>query len=241
MAAFAGTLILNNQFLLLNLSDALLGVGIVVYIYFYYLLSANLSIAFLYSGAYAAAYGIIRQTVFIDVLKQQIKISQELTSQISQDFFAENRQMTELANQSLEFSRKVLLDYGSAVWFLIIISGVILGSIWLVHRQNMEKELLSFAQPYWTIYPFILAMIFFLIPQQRTNGINLLLIFLPLFIMQGFAVSVFFLRVYKVKRYNLLSFILLIFLNYLYLSLLLLIGIVDFWMQFRLKFINKKK
>ena len=223
--------------------DTVCGIGLTALIYFYYLKSThNYHIALMYSSGNGVLYGFVRQLLYGQFINDQISKSSYQSLEMMKDMFKDNPEFLALAEQSTQTSVTFFHNYGTAIWFMVIFFALYLGSLWLSARAKTNWNHAVFALPYWSAYLLITAMLFFLIPATRTTGVNLLLIILPCFMIQGIAVSFYFWKVTTTSnRFVLFLTISIILLNYIFILLLILLGIADLWLQFRQKHQQKLK
>lgn len=236
------TLITSGN-LSLAVMDTFLGVGLIAFIFFYYLKSShNYHTALMYSSGSALIYGIIRQLLFKQVIFAQISESSVQSLELMQEMFADNQTMLSLAEQSAQTSVEFFQNYGTAIWFMVAFFAIYLGSLWLATRTKTNWKQALFCLPYWSVYLLIAAMVFFLIPVTRIAGANLLLIIAPSFFIQGIAISNYFWNFY-VKNNRFVFFFLVtgILLNYVLFLFLVILGIADLWLLFRQKHQAKLK
>jgi len=227
----------------LALMDTVCGIGLTALIYFYYLKSThNYHIALMYSSGNGVLYGFVRQLLYGQFINDQISKSSYQSLEMMKDMFKDNPEFLALAEQSTQTSVTFFHNYGTAIWFMVIFFALYLGSLWLSARAKTNWNHAVFALPYWSAYLLITAMLFFLIPATRTTGVNLLLIILPCFMIQGIAVSFYFWKFTTTSnRFVLFLIISIILLNYIFILLLILLGIADLWLQFRQKHQQKLK
>jgi len=242
-AALLSVIFVNGQQIALSLFDAYFGVGLVAFIFFKILADKrDLSQSLLYSSGVAAIYGILRQILFHQVLIEQMQQNSVMTTELSQELFSDNPEMLQLAMQSVESSVQIFTSYGVAIWFLVIISSLFAGIAWLTFKEKGIGVISAIKLPYGFVYPLIASMLLFLIPGLRVTGINVLLIVIPLFLIQGIAVNAYFLKhVMKGKNMIWVTVLLIIFLNYLYLIFLVFLGIADLWLQYRERYQKRIK
>lgn len=238
--AVVSVLFINGQFLALSIYDAFIGVGAIGY---FFLKTRNsgktLSWNIFYTSIVISAVSSIRTLLFSAVLKQQSIESSKASKELLMEFFSDNEQMLSIAIQSIDQSSKFLAEFSTAIWFLVLVFAMYLAVFWQTSRRNEPQRLSSFELPYWIVYPLIISMVAFLTPTLKIAGANMLMIIMPLMLFQGLAVSQTYLKkVFPNRNANWYSFFLIIIFNYLYISFLVLIGILDIWMHFRIRLRN---
>ncbi|MCF7918918.1 MAG: YybS family protein [Candidatus Cloacimonetes bacterium] len=234
-AAALSAYLLNSQQYVLPLFDAFLGVGLVALVFFQTLEKDNdASQALIRSAGIALSYGVLRNLLFRQLLLEQIRKNSQLTAELTTELFADNAELLQLAQQSVATSESFFNSYWAAIWYLVIITALFLGMVWLSQREMESFKISELILPYWFVYPLIISMVFFLLPALRVIGGNMLLMIMPLFLIQGIAVSVYYLKNVVHNRNTLWIMVLLaIFLNYLYLILMVILGISELWLQYR--------
>lgn len=218
--------------------DAIWGVGITAYLYFFFFQKSHShQNAFMAGSLNAFVYGFARQALFSQVISKQISESSKQSLVLLQEMFSSNPEMQELAQMSTEASLKFFQNFSVAIWFLTIFFALYFGSHWFAFRIKSFWKQDSFNLPYWSVYGLIAAMLFFIFPVTRNLGSNLLLIISAYFFVQGTAVVFYFWKLrFPANRFLWFFLLSCLLINYVFIMFLLALGLVDLWLMFRQKY-----
>lgn len=219
----------------LALADAIVGVAVPAFVYFkIFSITRSHHRAFIPALISSAGYGVIRQTVFGGIIKDQLRESSEQSLILLQELFSGDPELQSMAEMSSQLSYKAYTDYGAGLWFITIFIALFIGSHWLAAREKISWKQDWFIIPYNGVYILIAALVTFLIPVTRNIGANLLLMTLPVFFVQGTGVVYYFWVRYRSKKRFLLFYLLsVVLLNYIFVLFLIVLGILDIWLMFR--------
>ncbi|MDY6915314.1 MAG: DUF2232 domain-containing protein [Candidatus Cloacimonadota bacterium] len=215
--------------------DLIFGVGIASYLIFVNIykdfdyLRTILQVTFFY-----IVFGVIRYLLFQDVLTENINFIFSKYNEIIMNTYQGNEQQMEIIRRVSENLREFFINFNPAIWIVTITVGAYLGLLLLSHKIFIKWEHKTIQMPFALIYLLLVALIFVLSDTTRKFGLNGLLVMAPLFMIQGFSLLHYYWGDF-LKKYKLLLILLIlafIFNPYL-LLLLILIGFVDIWFNFR--------
>ena len=247
MTGVAGVFILSNTLNLLDGFNLLIGVILASYVFFYTLfryvsyLKAILA-AFVVNVGYALIRTLFFYQTFASLMEKEYINSLAFMEKLSE----QNPDLidnTELMQELMLLTKKMLIDYQGAIFVLLTIGGVYIGALLLSRRTIFKWNHAVIRLPYYLVYPLIASLAMLLIPNYYTqlSGANALIVIGILLFMQGMSILDWFWGRYIKQSIFLFILLLmsLIFNPYL-LILIALTGLSDVWFNYR-KLISKEE
>jgi len=215
--------------------DVLIGVGVGAFIFLMFMMTTTkYETSILAFSGFTIIYAFVRSQVFGNVLLQSYDLFAKMNPALLP--FGKNLSSEQLAmfKYVVKVGRNMVENYNIAIWTVGMIVAAYVGSVLLTRSRAMvwEHKFLKF--PHALVYPVIVTMIMVIIPETKILGFNLMISILPLYLIQGIALIDFFWGVPLAKA-PILRFllILVILLNYPILLLLIIVGLLDTWFNFR--------
>jgi len=140
----------------------------------------------------------------------------------------------EALEHMLQQGREILVQYQVAFWVVPVVLGCYLGALLLSRRLGNAWNHRASRLPYAMVWPLIAALGLFIAPGLRQTGLNLLVIFAWLFFLQGMMIIDFYWGRYFAHSRGLTAILVLaIMLNYFIMGLVIVMGLLDTWFNFR--------
>ena len=220
--------------------DVIMGVGIGSYLIF-----ANIFKDFNYLRTlvqvtfYFIVFGVIRHLLFHKVITENINLVFAQYDKMLQNGLMQDNAQMELTRQLSENLKEFFINYNPAIWIMMPTLGTYLGLLLLSRKLFIKWEHKTVQMPFTLIYLLLAILLFVLFQDTRTIGLNGLLIVTPLFLIQGISLLHYYWGNYlKKHKFLLILLILAFFFNPYLILLLILIGLVDVWFNFRKIHIN---
>jgi hypothetical protein len=229
------SLYLFKTITVLEISDVLGSVMLISWFYMVLLLKTEDYSKALFSASLSQIiYGIFRSLVFDEIYTQRIKTLfsgyKNLIAEGMTSFSNENGQF-ELILEQVE---KIMLDYQPAIWTIMMIMAVYLATLFFARRHTIEWHHYYLKIPYVAVYLLISALLLAIVPSTRLWGLNLIIIVLTLFLLQGLAIIDYWSKKFlKKNRFIMIAVILLMFLNIFFALIVSLLGLLDNWLDTR--------
>lgn len=220
---------------LITFFDLIAGIAAGVYLYFRFLQrSGSYLRAILAAAAISCTYAVFRQLIWGSKLIETVYLVMQNTENLLQTALSENQEQLAFALELLETTQTILTRYYVGVWMVSIIFGLYLGSLLLSRQIQAKFQHQRIEFPFFFVYLLIAALVMFILPQSKLFGLNMLIILVPFFIIQGISILDFFWRDFF-KKSRILVFILIFAMafNILIMILVALIGLLDIWFDFR--------
>ncbi|MCK4653289.1 MAG: DUF2232 domain-containing protein [Candidatus Cloacimonetes bacterium] len=237
-SVFAGVvliLIIANIIDIITFFDLMIGVGLSSIIYFGNLfrtlsyLRTILAVFFL-NVIYAILRHILFGKMFLKNFTQVIEQYKEFFSSTFQD----SSEQLELALELLESFKYVFSKFYMGIWVVTIVFAIYFGSLILSKKMMSKWNHKEIRQPFFLIYILIGSLVLFLIPNTKIFGINMMVMLAPLFLIQGISILDFYWgNFFKKSKFLLFLLIFSMVLNYFILMLVVLMGLLDIWFNFR--------
>lgn len=219
----------------LGFLDVIIGVGITSFLYFKVLyekfdyLSAILSAYFLNIG-----YSLLRYFFFgksyIETFDQVLKQNKEIFTASLQN----NQEQLSILLDVLDKVKVIYTKYYVGIWVATIVIAVYIGSLIISKKASFTWVHKTLRLPFFLVYLLIASLGLLLIPAYSVIGINILIMLVPLFLIQGSSILDFFWGNYfKRSKFLMILLIIAIVLNYFILLLVALIGLIDIWFNIR--------
>ena len=176
-------------------------------------------------------YSLIRNylygTILIENLQILINESQEM---LEMNAFHASEQFFSILNETIEFMKL----YQPAIWVSGIVLAGYLGFVLAFKKQAIKLNHQKIKFPFYVIYFMIIGLIGCLIKSSRVVSINLMLMLAPVFFIQGISILDFYWREhFKKSKWLLRLLIIMLLLNTYILILIIFMGLLDMWFDFR--------
>jgi hypothetical protein len=237
---FSGIVILTTQLGLfpadlVRYADVLIGVGFGSFIFFIVLLkTSKYETAILSFSGITIIYAYVRSMVFGTIMLQNYDLMAKLNPAVLPMGKGLNPEQLAMFKYIVKIGRNLINHYNIAIWCIGMIIALYLGSLLLTKSKVLVWDHKFLKLPNELIYLVIGSMIMIVLPMTKLLGFNLLLAILPLYLIQATAIIDFFWGAHFAKS-PILRFllVLVLLLNYPLLVLLVLIGLLDNWLNFR--------
>jgi hypothetical protein len=188
---------------------------------------------------YFIVFGVIRHLLFHKVITENINFVFNQYDELLQNGLMRNNEQIELTRQLSESLREFFINYNPAIWIMMLTLGAYLGLVLLSRKLFIKWEHKTMQLPFSVIYLLLAILVFVLFQDTRTIGLNGLLIITPLFLIQGISLLHFYWGDFlKKHKFLLVLLVLAFFFNPYLILLLILLGLVDVWFNFRKIHIN---
>ncbi len=220
---------------IISFMNLLIGVGLTSVLYLWSLqrtlnfINAIIS-AFFLNIIYAVLRMIIFGKQYAEIIAEVIEKYKEFVTQS----FQNNAEQLALALDFTDTFQQLFTKYYVGIWVSTIVLAIYIGSIFLSKKGSLKWEHRKIRMPFYLVYILIAALAGFLLPDTQTYGINALIMIAPLFLIQGISILDFYWGDFF-KRSKVLLFLLIVSMvfNYFILILVILIGLIDIWFNFR--------
>jgi hypothetical protein len=215
--------------------DLIMGVGIGSYLIFVNIFKDfNYLRTLLQVTLYFIFFGVIRHLLFHKVIIENINLIFAQYDKMLQGGIIENGEQLELIRQVSENLHEFFITCNPAIWIVMLTLGAYLGLLLLSRKLFIKWEHKKIQIPFAIIYLLLIILVFILFQNTRTIGLNGLLVIAPLFLIQGISLLHFYWGNYlKNHKFLLVLLILAFIFNPYLIFLLILIGLVDVWFNFR--------
>ncbi len=218
-----------------TLTDSIFGVAVVgLSFHFFFRTGFSYERALLLCFLLNIGYGLIRVTLFSGPLQKELElVFQQNSNFLQQNFSGDKEQLTLLQN-SFTSLKAFILQHQFALWAIFMELSAYLGALWFSKKFFLKwnHQLIRWNNN--IIWYFVMGLVLYLYPQTKSTGLDLVLIVSVLFLLQGFAIVDFFLgRFLRQSKWMMFFFVIFLILNYFALLIIVLVGLLDFWVNFR--------
>ncbi len=220
---------------MINALDILFGVGIICFLFIRnFLATFNYLKSLLLSAVAIISYGIVRQILFYDTIVKMTTNYLIEYNKMLVTTFENNPKQLELMQEVTSQVKLLFTDFYVGVWSIMMISALYIAALIISTRSIIKWQLKTIQMPFNLIYVLIIALVAFLIPNTQKYGINGFMIIAPFFLIEGISILQFHWGEYfKRSKFLLIILILAIAFNPYLLMLIILLGILDIWFNFR--------
>jgi hypothetical protein len=220
---------------MISLLDILIGVALTIYAFIaLFERKGDYILSFLSAYVINAGYFTIRQIIFNQKLTQNIQDIIMLYRSFLETSLQNNPNQLQIGMEILQSTENIFTRYFVGISAVSIALAIYLGMLFF-SRFNLQKLNHKMIRiPYELIYPLIIGLMAMIFTNYRFIGVNVILIMAPIFLLQGVSILDFYWGNFF-KKSKILLFLLIISLvfNYFILSLIILIGLIDMWFNFR--------
>ncbi len=191
--------------------------------------------AILGGTAVQVAYALLRRWLFAEQYLRMVNTTRELmhqalgqsTTQLDPD---RAQAMIDMIDQIAEY----LLQFQEAFWVVPMLMGFYVGTLLLSKRVAFRWNHRTARLPHALVYPLIAGMAMVLVAPMRTAGWNVIAIFAWVYFIQGMMIIDFYWgKHFARSRVLTVILVLAIMLNYFVLGLIMVMGLLDTWFNFR--------
>ena len=220
---------------LIFFSDILIGIGVTSFLYFGWIsASKDYLRTIIYLTFINIGYSILKFLMFGKVFVQLAEASFNQFSEYLNTGLQNNPEQLSIGLDVLRQLKEIVMNYYPGIWVFSVVIGIYLGSLLFSKKVTEKWEHKKLQLPFYLIYILILLLIALISEQTRIIGINGLLMIIPFFLFQGISILHFFWGDFFVRsRFLLYLMIISMILNPYLLLLVVLVGMLDIWFNFR--------
>lgn len=130
--------------------------------------------------------------------------------------------------------KEIFTKFEAAIWLAGILLAAYFGFILFARKQKIRIYHQSIQFPFFTVYFVIFALLLSLLPATKYVGLNILFMLAPIFFIQGLSIIDYYWRSFFQKsKLMMIILIVMVLFNIYFVSLIVLMGLMDTWFNFR--------
>lgn len=220
---------------LIILADVMIGVvlaaSVFIYTFFKY---SKYFFSFLCAFAVNLVYSVFRFFALGKSFFDKINDASVQYMEILNAGIIKNEEQQAFFQEMFRTMEIIVRKYYLGIWVFVMTIALYLGILLFSRKMSVKWKHKEVRIEFYWIYGLIASLALFVFEGSRTVAINLLLIILPIFLIEGFSMIDFYWGNYfKKSKLLLYVMIIAIVLNPYLLGLIMLMGLTDVWFNYR--------